>query len=1291
MASSSRVAHPVLWLSNGRLASFVSAAGTGGCQWNGQAVTRWRGDPVGDPWGSYVLLRDEDSGEAWSTATQPLGGEAQEFAVEFHASHARFMRCHGMLESVLDVAVHGDLDAELRHLTVTNHGDRSRDLSLTSYAEWVLGPANEDATHPVFSKMFVQTEWAADAGALLVTRRPRTPDETRMWAAHAMTLEDGAPGAEAHESDRMRFLGRGHTLHDALAMRAGATLSNRTGCMLDPVLSVRRRVKLAPGEHISLCFWTALADSRDGVLSLLRSLQTPGAADQALRSAEARSASRRRALEIDEEQAARFDALVGPMLYADIAWRAPTDVLARGQGGAPALWSAGISGDRPIVLLRLTTKAALERARELLKAQRYWQAMQLGVDMVLLDCADGALHDVLQPMTKAQTEQLKSKDLAHAQCFALDDKTLQPALRDGLRTVACIELDSTSPLPAPLRGTMKVAGALSQRAHVPPAPAPSSTQAATQSREFDNGLGGFVDGGRSYQVELIGERCTPVPWINVLANPQFGCLVSAEGGGYAWSQNSQQNALTPWPNDPVSDTPHEVLYLRDEDRGLLWSVTAAPIRVPSAHYRVTHGKGWSRFEHIAHDVEVELLQCVPTHDTVKLSRLRLRNRSAQSRRLSVTGYVEWGLSANGVAGAPFVVTERDTSGALFACNGWREEFGTRVAFVDLGEKAAVCTGDRLEFLGLYGSVGRPAALLEQGELSGHTGAGFDPCGALQAVLELQPEGEAELLFILGDAASHEDARALVRHYREAGIDYALAEVRAQWDAMLDVVQVRTPDRAMDLLLNDWLPYQVLACRLWARTAYYQASGAYGFRDQLQDIMALCTSRPDVAREHLLRAAGRQFPEGDVQHWWLPPTGKGIRTRISDDRLWLPFVAAHYVEVTGDTAVLDESLPFLKGDPIPQGASDAFYLPQASSDSASVYEHAARAIDSSLTTGAHGLPLIGTGDWNDGMNSVGAQGRGESTWMAWFLIATIDAFVPLAESRGQDKRATHWRQHADALRGAMDGDAGWDGAWYRRGYYDEGTPLGSHQSAECRIDTIAQSWSVLAGASDRAHTETAMQAVRQQLLMPDAGIARLLTPPFDHTDKNPGYIKGYPPGIRENGGQYTHGAVWSVFALARLGQGNHAGELFDLLNPIRHADTAAALERYRAEPYVACADVYSVEPWIGCGGWTWYTGSAGWLYRAGVEAILGFHLQGSRLQLSPCLPAAWPYLEMRYQRRASDGLVTRYEIGVDNPHRCQHGIASASLDDKALAIIGGVLCVPLVDDGAIHRIHAVLGA
>ncbi len=1280
--------------SNRAYSVMLGASGTGFSRWRGLAVTRWREDPVGDAWGSYLLLRDEASGEVWSATRQPLGLGMPDDAVDFSAGRASFRRRHHSLHSVLEVAVADAADVELRCLTVSNHGDRTRTLSLTSYTELVLGPIGADDAHPAFSKMFVQTEWVAAQQLLLATRRRRADSEASVWAAQALQLE-GAPASAvpAYETDRARFLGRGRTLRRAQAMQPGARLSNGSGCVLDPIFSLRQSFTLAPRASVRLLLWTRLADTREGALALSEQLANPHAAAQLFAGASAQAQSERQQLGIDTAQAARMDGWLGALLCSDAAQRAAPARRERGRGGPPTLWAAGISGDRPIALLQVSESAGLPRVRELLLAQRAWHRQQFAVDVVLLNAAKGAAGDALQatlqPLLEAQRAQLQA-DAAQpvAELFALRDGAIGEALRDGLLTAARLVLgmpEAAAPavavsavadaIPAPLRATA-------------PAAAPREPDAEP---EFGNGSGGFTDGGRSYRIALDGQRPTPAPWVNVIANPAFGFLVSAEGGGYAWSLNSQQNPLTPWPNDPVSDAPHDVVYLRDADSGALWSATALPVPGADASYACTHGKGWTRFSTDAHGIELELTQCVPTADSVKLSRLRLCNRSTRTRRLSVTGYVAWALGANGTTPAPFVITARDAAtGALFARNPWRPDFGGRVAFFDMAGQQHSISGDRSEFLGPLGGVDAPAALRDGAPLSGRLGSGLNPCGALQARIELPPQTQIELVFLLGDAASDAEAQALITRYRAIDIEQVLAEVAAQWNGLLDTVQVRTPDRALDIQLNDWLLYQVTSCRLWARTAYYQASGAYGFRDQLQDVMALCVSRPDLAREHLLRAAGRQFAEGDVQHWWLPPGGQGIRTRISDDRVWLAHVAAHYVEVSGDRAVLDERLPFLAGPAIPDGATDAFFQPSVAAEQATLYEHAARALDSALTRGAHGLPLIGTGDWNDGMNAVGAQGRGESSWLGWFLLATLDAFAPLAEARADSGRVQRWHDYAAALRVAL--EQAWDGAWYRRGCYDDGAPLGSRESEACQIDSIAQSWSVIAGATDRAHAAQAMASVDSLLVDHPNGIAKLFTPPFDGGREkpghhNPGYIRGYPPGVRENGGQYTHGATWSIFAWAGLGDGDRAGALFELLNPIHHSDSATAVERYKVEPYVVSADVYAEAPHVGRGGWTWYSGSAAWLYRAGLEAVLGFRLAGDRLRIEPCIPRAWPGFQLTYRHRGKRHAVTRYEIEVENPDRVCRGVIGVELDGQPLAADQPVA---LVDDGASHRLRIVLG-
>jgi cyclic beta-1,2-glucan synthetase len=811
----------------------------------------------------------------------------------------------------------------------------------------------------------------------------------------------------------------------------------------------------------------------------------------------------------------------------------------------------------------------------------------------------------------------------------------------------------------------------------------SQTVAVPPDLEFFNGFGGFAAGGQEYVTVLDAGRWLPAPWINVIANPSFGFQVAVEGSGYTWSLSSRENQLTPWSNDPVTDRPGEVLYVRDEESGELWGPTALPIRDEAAPYVARHGQGYSRFEHTAHGIALDLLQYVPLDDPIKISRLTLRNASGRSRRLSVTAYVEWVLGPSRSASALSVVTELDTqTGAMLAHNPWSTTFGSRVAFADLGGRQTAWTGDRREFLGRNGTLDNPAALAGEVLLSQRVGAGLDPCGALQTPVELKPGGAVEIVFFLGEAATAADAQSLIARYRAADLDGVLRDVVGYWDDVLGTVQVKTPDRSMDIMLNRWLLYQTLACRMWARSAFYQASGAYGFRDQLQDGMALALSRPALTREHLLRAAARQFVQGDVQHWWLPPSGQGVRTRVADDRVWLAHAAAHYVETTGDIAVLDEPVQFLEGQALRSGEHDAYFQPLIADESASLFEHCARGLDQSLAVGEHGLPLFGTGDWNDGMNRVGELGKGESVWLGWFLHATLAAFAPLAETRDEHARAAHWRAHMAALKNALEQNA-WDGDWYRRGYFDDGTPLGSSTSGECRIDSIAQSWSVISKAADPARALRGMAAVDEQLINHDGRLALLFTPPFDRTPLDPGYIKGYPPGIRENGGQYNHAATWSVLAFAALGQGDKAAELFSLMNPISRTSTRADVQRYKVEPYAAAADVYSVAPHAGRGGWTWYTGTAGCLYRAGIEGILGLRLRGTVLLLTPCIPKEWPRFEIVFKYRSA-----RYEIVVENPHGVSRGVARAELDGRTLP--DGPTRVPLVDDGQVHKVLVILG-
>jgi cyclic beta-1,2-glucan synthetase len=1261
----------------------LTAAGAGYSKWRDLAVTRWRGDATCDDDGSYLLLRGTD-GAAWSATAQPLTAVADHEVVEFSEALARYVGRRGAITATMDVLVVPEAAGEVRRLTLHNDSQADVDIEATSYAEIVLAGAGRDAAHPAFSKLFVHTDFDTDTQSLLAMRRLRAADETPCWAAHLLTVEDGdCIGALQWETDRARFIGRDRTLRSCIALDTHHPLSGTVGTVLDPIFSLRRSVRIPAGESVTLTFWTVVAESREAVLQLARQCRATDAFDNATRMAQDDASRQLLTLDIDTAQARTSQQLASALLYlAAPPLRSSTAQILEGVGGAPNLWAGGISGDLPIALASISCEVGLAFARDLLKSHAYLSARNLHFDLVIHNMVDAADGDVLQAKLQQLVQPFLPIDGGKPAVFVVRDQGLGASTRAALLTAARLHLNDAN---GSLAGQLDVCAAEQIATDSPVAGEAINGQANPLQRpvlQFDNGVGGFSEDGRSFVTILRDGMSTPMPWTNVIANPSFGFIATAAGSGYTWSGNSQKNTLTPWRNDPVSDAPVDVIYVRDEDSGALWTPTALPIR-DHGDYIAHHGMGFSRFEHRVDDIETELVQFVPVNDTLKISRLRLRNQSNTERHLSITAYVQWQLGANGADTAPYVVTQRDDSGAMLARNAWREDFGQRVAFFDLCGAQESITGSRTEFIGRNGALSAPSALQTTAPLSGRVGSAMDPCGTLQARLTLAPGAQADVVVLLGEGADTAEAQALIAKYRQIDLDATLDASTKMWNELLDVLQVQTPDPAFDMLLDHWLLYQVTACRLWARTAFYQASGAFGYRDQLQDVMALCVARPDLAREHILLAASRQFAEGDVQHWWLPPSGAGIRTRMTDDRLWLPYVACHYLTVSGDAAVLDMSVPFLQGEVLKPGQLDSYFRPDVSDESATLYEHCARAIDVSLHLGAHGLPLVGSGDWNDGMNRVGVQGRGESSWLGWFLVATIDALLPHAQSRGDDARMKRWSNTAASVRSALE-DTAWDGAWYRRGYYDDGTPLGSNESAQCKIDTIAQSWSVIAGANDVAHAEQAMKAVEQQLIRKDDGVALLFSPPFDHPEEDPGYIAAYPPGVRENGGQYTHGAIWSIFAYAMQGHGDKAGALFELINPLRHADTSHALGRYKVEPYVACADVYSVDPHVGRGGWTWYTGSAAWLYRAGLEAMLGFRLQGAKLMMDPCIPGHWPAFTIRYRHGKSS-----YVIEVRNPAGVQRGIHSAWLDGTALATSPCV--VPLQDDGQEHLVIIELGS
>jgi N,N'-diacetylchitobiose phosphorylase len=1118
-------------LANDRYHLTIADDGTGSSHYGDLAITRRVPDRTRETDAFAIYVRDLESGEYWSAGAEPVRIAGDTYEAIAGADVVTLVREHDGIRTTLAISLAPHAEAEERRLTIENLSGRPRTLDVTTYVEVVLNTPVADAAHPAFSKLFVQTEWSAEARALLAERRLRATDDEPLWVVHTLRSANDDASVGAWETDRMRFIGRGRSTARPMALDAGAELTGTTGAVLDPILALRARVTLAPDASTELVALLGAAHTRDEAISIVAARGEPAV----------HRASQRRA---------------------------------HGNGGA-----------------------------------------------------------------------------------------MSAAPRDRYR----------------------------------PARAPKTTMVARadESLRFFNGIGGFSSDGTEYVIRLdatpSGLGWPPMPWSNVIANESAGFIVTESGAVTSWSANSRENRLTPWFNDPVSDPSGEAIYLCDDDSGVFWSPMPGPTPAP-APYEARHGFGYTSWSHTSHELEQRTITWMPRRDPVKIVRLTLRSTSVRSRTITVMSYAHLVLGGVSWLTAPHVVTERDAdTGAILATNPARGEFSNRVAFARLvaPEGAIIsATGDRTAFLGRTGSVADPAALHADASLDGRTGAGLDPCAAFATTITIPPGGTAEIAFLLGEAENESRARSLLRTYGKlAAIAESLDAVRAFWRETLGGVQIETPSPALDLMVNGWLAYQNLSCRVWGRSAYYQSGGAFGFRDQLQDSAALLYLDPSLTRAQIVLHASHQFVEGDVMHWWHPPTSKGIRTRFSDDLLWLPYITSFYIASTGDVSVLDASAPFVTGPHLEGLEDELFMTPADSGTSGSVYEHCCRSIDRSLAVGAHGLPLMGSGDWNDGMNRVGREGKGESVWLGFFLFAILSEWIPIAESRGDVSRAAGYREHQSVLGDALNA-AGWDGGWYRRAFYDDGTPLGTAAGDECRIDAIAQAWSVLSCAAPGERAEMALDAMEKHLVSEQDKLIRLLTPAFDKTPHDPGYIKGYLPGVRENGGQYTHGVLWGVRALAEMGRTERATRLLEMLSPITHGRTPREVDVYRVEPYVIAADVYGVAPHVGRGGWTWYTGSAGWMYRVALESLLGLTIvEGMRLELRPCVPESWPGFSVRM--RLADKR-TRYEIVLTRAS-ADASETTVHVDGEPLAdaIANGAASIALVRDGGVHLVEVAL--
>lgn len=1268
-------------LSNGRYQVMITNSGGGYSRWKDLAVTRWREDTTKDDRGIFCYIKDVNTGKFWSNTHQPTLQPTKNYEALFSLGHAEFSRQEYGIDTKTEIVISPEDDTEMRRVRITNRTQSVKVLEITSYAEIVLASQASDEAHPAFSNLFVQTEIVPEYKAILCTRRPRSHDELPPWMFHLMDVHGTTTEEVTFETDRRQFIGRGRTLASPQAMEVDV-LSGNQGAVLDPIVSIRHRISIKPNQTATIDLIYGISETREACEALMHKYQDQHLKKRAFELSWTHSQVLLRQINATEADAQLYDRLAASIIYAHPSLRADPSVLNANFRGQSGLWSHSVSGDLPIVLVHIYDPENIDLVRQMVQAHAYWRLKGLAVDLIIWNEDYGSYRQVMQEQILGLISGETTGNPVYNKPGAIFVKSVDQISQEDrilFESVARVIIHDN-------KGTLseQVNRYYNEKATQPLLESkPMSIRelqpaiALPDSLLFFNGTGGFTPDGREYKILTDQRKTTPAPWVNVIANPNFGTVISENGSAYTWAVNAHEYRLTPWSNDPVSDSGGEAFYLRDEQTGHFWSPSPFPAGGKSP-YITTHGFGFTVFEHMELGVSSEMCVFVDKELPIKFIVLKIKNLSGRERKFSATGFLEMILGDVRSKTNMHILSTQDTnSGALFIKNRYNTAFAERVTFFKADGANLSVTADRAEFIGRNRNLNNPQALYRK-KLSGQSGAGMDPCAALQVKFDLLDGAEKEIIFQFGNAENTAAAQALIQTFtdREA-VSQSLREVKCYWEEVLGAVQVTTPDNALNVLANGWLTYQTLACRIFARSGFYQSGGAFGFRDQLQDVLSLLHTRPGIAREQLLLSASKQFTEGDVQHWWHPPEGRGVRTRCSDDLLWLPFAVGRYITATGDKTILTLPVGYLESRVLHPGEDTLYDLPVSGNLSGPLYEHCVRAIQHSLRFGKHGLPFIGSGDWNDGMDQVGHKGVGESVWLAFFLYDVLVHFADTAADYGDALFAETCKKEAITLQVNIEA-SGWDGEWYKRAWFDDGTPLGTKTNEECRIDAIAQSWSVLSGAGAEDRKVTAMASLDKYLVRRDLKLIQLLDPPFNGHGLNPGYIQGYVPGVRENGGQYSHAAIWTLMAFAALGEREKVYELFSMVQPLSHASDAASIQVYKVEPYVMAADVYANESHKGRGGWTWYTGSSGWMYQFIIGSLLGMELKTDILQFKPCFPAAWPSVSIAYRFGNSTYKITVYQTKEGSESWWKMG-----------EIQGNGNAIRLVDDGMEHQIEVYI--
>jgi len=1264
-------------ISNDNYTILMTDKGTGYSKYNDILINKYK-PTLETAQGIFTYIKNVNSKRIWAVSAMNYLGNADKYEVSFMPDKNKISRQDGWIKSESVIGITPNDPVEIRDLNLKNTGGKEELLEITTYFEPVLSKKENDYAHPAFNNLFLNFEYLEDNEILIVKRKKREKNDKDIFMGVTLYTENEVIGNLEFELDKEKFFGR-ENLSLPIAINNSKTFSNKANLVVSPIVAMKRTIKIKPKKEVSLSTIIAIGESKEEVIEKIEKYKNAEEIKKVFKLSKARVEEEIMYLGLNSKEVELAQKVMTYLLLENPQKRV-NSLIENKTYKKENLWKYGISGDLPIWLFIIKDESSIDELNKILKIYEYIRTKNINVDIVILNEEKYSYEQYLREEILNVIRNKHMEYLINQKGGIFVINTAEKNEKEFLKFRAnlYIENDINQTIKNFEEVYLSEIENLEDRKYQIDNTEYENEEEKKEELLYDNEYGGFTKGGKTYKLKVNSKGKLPTVWSHILANEKFGTLVTDNMGGFTWSKNSRLNKLTSWNNEQVTNIPSEIIYLVETDTDKVWSIGASP-KADDENYHIEYGFGYAKYNHNSLGIKQEVNVCVPTNENVKINILKLENNIPKKRRLKIIYYIKPVLGEDETRTNLYIETNYDEQNNLiYAKNLYPEDFENSIMYVSSSEKIKSYTGDKKSFIG-SGTIQNPEGI-KKVRLNNKGALGKQACICMEIEVELESYGTKEISIILGEENNITDVKNIVYKYSKlSNCRIDLENTKKTWNDLLSKIQVKTPVKSMDILLNGWLLYQTLACRMWAKSAFYQSGGAFGFRDQLQDTLALKYVNPDIMKTQILRAARHQFIEGDVEHWWHEETLRGVRTRFSDDRLWLVYLVIEYINYTNDYTILDLEETYLKGRKLLESEDENYDLHKPDEIKESIYSHCVRAIEISLDFGENGLPKIGSGDWNDGLSTVGNKGKGESVWLGFFLYKILEDFIPICEKKEELDLANKYNKIKENLKKALNTN-GWDGHWYKRAFTDEKQVLGSIENEECKIDGISQSWAVISGAGDNDKKYISMESLDNHLVDRENGIIKLLDPPFEKSSLEPGYIKAYLPGVRENGGQYTHGAIWAIIANCKLGFGTRSVEYFRIINPIEHSKTKELANKYKVEPYVVSADIYGANNLVGRGGWTWYTGSSSWFYIAGIEYILGFKINHGYLEINPCVPTEWKEYEIDYKYATS-----LYKIKVKNPNHKETGVEEFKLNGEIIE----EKQIKLKDDGKVYDIEIIM--